>query len=287
MSKLAWLMGSVVALTGLVASGCGSDDEAPKGATGGKGGTAGSAGTMGGGTAGTTGGKGGSAGTMGGGTAGTTGGKGGTAGSAGTMGGTGGSMGGGGGTTGGAAGAMDGGEGGMPGGGEGGEGGVPGCVGDPPVTEHNVCADIPSQKMGDAGFTISTSAFTNCGDIPDSMTCNGKAFGTGASPELTISGVPSGTNSLALVFKDIAILADNDPATERFGYHWVMWDIPPNTTTLPAGMTGDYHSAEVSGALQWSGRNNYAFFPPSPNPITSDDVRFTCGHVIDNYSLTR
>jgi phosphatidylethanolamine-binding protein (PEBP) family uncharacterized protein len=169
--------------------------------------------------------------------------------------------------------------------GAGGMGGTP-CVGDPPVTEHNHCADIASQKKGDASFTITSPDFTECGEIPKATTCDGKAFGTGASPKLEISGVPSGTKSLALVFKDIAILADGDPTKDKFGYHWVMWDIPPTTTTLPAGMGGGYHSTDVSGALQWAQRNQYAYFPPCPNPFPRDDVRFMCSLVIDSYAFT-
>jgi phosphatidylethanolamine-binding protein (PEBP) family uncharacterized protein len=159
-------------------------------------------------------------------------------------------------------------------------------VGDPPVTEHNMCATIASGKKGDAAFTISSPDFTNCGTIPATMTCDGKAFGTGSSPTLTWSGAPAGTMSYALVFKDIAILADNDVTKERLGYHWVMWNIPASKTGLPPGLTGGYHSTEVPGALQWAGRNNYGFFPPCPNPFPRDDSRFTCGLVIDSYSFT-
>ena len=170
------------------------------------------------------------------------------------------------------------------GGGAAGAGGA--CVGDPPLTEHNVCTTIASQKKGDAGFTISTTAFASCGDFPAAMTCDGKEFGTGAAPPLTWSGVPAGTMSLALVFKDISILADGDPTKDRFGYHWVMWDIPPTTTALTPPSTAGYHSTQVTGALQWSGRNMYAFFPPCPNPFPRDDARFTCSLVTDSYSFT-
>jgi phosphatidylethanolamine-binding protein (PEBP) family uncharacterized protein len=169
--------------------------------------------------------------------------------------------------------------------GSGGTGGMP-CVGDPPVMPRAVCADIPSQKTGDANFKISSPDFTECGEIPKATTCDGKAFGTGASPKLDIAGVPAGAKSLALVFKDIAILASGDPTQDKFGYHWVMWDIPPTTTSLPAAMTGGYHSTEVPGALQWAQRNNYAYFPPCPNPFPRDDARFMCSLVIDSYAFT-
>src|SRR5262249_4814561 len=114
------------------------------------------------------------------------------------------------------------------------------------------------------------------------------------SPTFTWSGAPASTMSFAAVFKDIAILADNDPTTEKFGYHWVMWDIPPSTTKLPGGMTGGFHSTEIPGALQWSSlgsatgpdSGNYGFFTPCPNPFPRDNAAFMCSLVNDSYSLT-
>jgi phosphatidylethanolamine-binding protein (PEBP) family uncharacterized protein len=162
----------------------------------------------------------------------------------------------------------------------------PDCEEDPPITEHNSCTDIASIAEGDPDFTISSPDFDFCGEIPAEQTCDGNAFGTGSSPELEWSGAPEGTMSYALVFKDIAILEDGDPALDRFAYHWVMWDIPADTMGLPAGMTGGYNSTDVPGAHQWAGRNNYAYFPPCPNPFPAFDERYSCELVIDSYSYT-
>ena len=92
--------------------------------------------------------------------------------------------------------------------------------------------------------------------------------------------------SYALVFKDISILGDNNPATQRLGYHWVMWDIPAATTMLASGLLSGYESPSVSGAFQWSGRNNYGYFPPCPNPFPATDSRYTCTLTKDSYSYT-
>lgn len=176
--------------------------------------------------------------------------------------------------SGGSAGAATGGTGGMA------------CEGDPPIKDHNSCADIPSVNQGDAGFKISSPDFENCAPLPTEDTCDGNAFGSGKSPKLTWSGAPTGTKSFALTFKDIAILADN--ATDPHGFHWVMWDIPADTTSIDGGMTGpgsDYHSAAVSGALQWSNLA-YGFFPPCPNPFPRDSAMFTCSLANDVYSFT-
>lgn len=196
-------------------------------------------------------------------------------------GGTGGSV-----STGGAGGDGPGGAPGSAGGSAAGGSGGAGCIGDPPVTQHNACTDIPSLKQNATGFTISSPDFTSCGTIPPGLTCDGRAFGTGTNPNLVWSGAPAGTMSFALVFKDISILADNNLATTRLGYHWVMWDIPASATGLPTGSMGGYHSGDISGALQWAGRNNYGFFPPCPNPFPKGDSRFTCSLSLDSYSFT-
>ena len=160
------------------------------------------------------------------------------------------------------------------------------CVGDPPVTPHNSCATIASQKKGDTGFTVTSPAFTSCAEIPAANTCDGKDFGTGASPAFNWTGVPVGTLSLAVVFKDISILSDGNPDTEKYGYHWVMWDIPPTATGLPANMTGGYASTEVPGAHQWSTLGSYGFFTPCPNPFPKDAPQFMCSLTLDSYAFT-
>src|SRR5262252_224627 len=275
MRAATWIARGIVLFAATTLAACSSSN----GNSTGKGGTSGTAGTTGAGGKGGSTGAGGSGGSAAGGTGGSA--AGGSGGSAGA-GGTGGSAGAGG--TGGSAGAS--GTGGSAGAGGTGGTGCPADAGDPPVTQHNSCTGIASQKQGAADFMITSPDFTNCGTIPATMTCDGKAFGTGTSPTLTWSGAPAGTMSFALVFKDIAILADNNPATERMGYHWVMWDIPATKTGLPAGLMGGYHSPDVTGAFQWALRNNYGFFPPCPNPFPRDDSRFTCSLVNDSYSFT-
>lgn len=268
-------MGTMVVLSGLSALACSSDNNTGSGAGGSAAG--GGAGHASGGATG----RGGSAGGAGGVTG--QGGAGGSAGAGGssTITGKGGSSGNGAGGSGGGGGASS----------AVSDASIDGaidaaCTGVPPLTEHNVCMDIASLKKGDAGFAITSTDFSFCGPVPAAMTCDGHGFGTGTSPSLSWSGAPAETLSYALVFKDISILADGDPTTERLGYHWVMWDIPPTVKGLPTGTVGGYHSTDVSGALQWSGRNNYGFFPPCPNPFPQGDARFTCSLVDDSYSFT-
>ena len=252
MRTFSWVVSSALLIGAMTLAGCGSNNGG-SGGSGGKGGSSGGASGSGGSSS-----KGGSGGGGG------VGGSGGVTSNGGTSGGGAGGSG-----SGGTSSAID-----------------AGCQGDPPITEHNVCADITSGKKGDTGFTISSPDFSFCGEIPANMTCDGHEFGTGTNPKLTWSGAPAGTLSFALIFKDISILADGDPTKERLGYHWVMWNIPKSATDLASGTTGGYHSAEISGALEWGMRNNYGFFPPCPNPFPRSDARFTCGLVTDSYSFT-
>ena len=280
MTKTTLIFGCALAL-GTIASGCGSSGGST--GTGGSGGGAGSKGT--GGAAGSAGAAGG-AGAAG---------SGGAAGSAGVAG-AGGAAGGGG----------SGGAGGL-GGAAGGAAGAGCTAGAPAVTPHNSCTAIPSVNTGSAGaggaggaggaagaggFAISSPDFAYCGAMPTAMTCDGHAFGTGTNPTLNWSGAPTGTMSYALVFKDISLLADTNASTAetdiniQHGYHWAMWDIPATATHLGTGSMTGYHSADISGALQWSQRNNYGYFPPCPNPFPAGDSRFTCSLSLDSYSYT-
>jgi phosphatidylethanolamine-binding protein (PEBP) family uncharacterized protein len=118
------------------------------------------------------------------------------------------------------------------------------------------------------------------------MTCDGRAFGTGANPKLTWAGAPDGALGLALLCKDISILADGKPTKERLAHRLAMWDIPKTAVKLPAGTTGGYHFAEITGALEWTGRNNHGFFPPCPNPFPKSDRRFSQSLVTDSHSFT-
>ena len=70
---------------------------------------------------------------------------------------------------------------------------------------------------------LTSSAFTDGGAIPSQYTCDG----AGQSPPLSWTGVPAGTASLALRVQDI------DTPTKFI--HWLIYDIPPSTTSMAAG----------------------------------------------------
>jgi Raf kinase inhibitor-like YbhB/YbcL family protein len=71
------------------------------------------------------------------------------------------------------------------------------------------------------------------------------------SPAFKWSGVPNGTKSLALVFRD----RDLDLV------RWLIWDIPPTVTELPEGITPLPNPTEVPGSSQ-SGSLGTGYSPP-------------------------
>ena len=92
---------------------------------------------------------------------------------------------------------------------------------------------------------ISSSAFAPGGDIPVEYSC----FGQNLSPALAWTGVPEGTESLALLM--------GDPDSQPPGFvHWVVYDIPPTVTGLPEGVPAT--GTLVDGTLQ--GSNDFARF---------------------------
>jgi Raf kinase inhibitor-like YbhB/YbcL family protein len=87
-----------------------------------------------------------------------------------------------------------------------------------------------------------TAASFQSGQIPAKFTCNG----AGVSPELAWSAPPAGTASLTLV------VTDPDAPGGTFT-HWVLYDLPARTRTLPEGVPSQGQMA--SGARQ--GRNDF------------------------------
>ena len=77
-------------------------------------------------------------------------------------------------------------------------------------------------------FRISSSSFSNGGNIEKKFTCDG----ADASPQLAWANPPRGTKSYAL-------LTDDPDAPVGNWNHWVVWNIPPSVATLPEGLTKD------------------------------------------------
>jgi hypothetical protein len=75
---------------------------------------------------------------------------------------------------------------------------------------------------------ISSPAFADGGPIPRAHTCDGADL----SPPLVWSGLPEATKELALIVED-------PDAPRGVFIHWVLYQLPPSVSTLPAGLPRD------------------------------------------------
>ena len=115
------------------------------------------------------------------------------------------------------------------------------------------CANPAPKEAG--AMKISSSAFTDGGSIPRKYTCDGN----NVSPALAFAGVPNGAKSLAL------IVDDPDAPGGTFD-HWIVWNIPPATTSIgdgqvPEGLSGrnGFGKSGYGGPCPPSGEHRYYF----------------------------
>ena len=80
---------------------------------------------------------------------------------------------------------------------------------------------------------LESPAFEHEGVIPTKYTCDGGPPAGGISPPLKISGVPEGTKTLFLNMDDPDVPKSIRP--DGLWNHWLVWDIPPETTEIPEG----------------------------------------------------
>jgi Raf kinase inhibitor-like YbhB/YbcL family protein len=93
---------------------------------------------------------------------------------------------------------------------------------------------------------VSSPAFAANGDIPAKFTCQGGD----RSPPLAFAEIPAGAKSLALIVDDPDA---PDPAAPRMTWvHWVLYNLPPQTTGLAEGVASE---ALPKGTLE--GKNDW------------------------------
>jgi len=97
-----------------------------------------------------------------------------------------------------------------------------------------------------AQLKVVSSAFEQGASIPKRFTCEGED----ESPPLAWSGVAAGARSLALIVDDPDA---PDPAAPKMTWvHWVLYNLPPETTHLNAAVAP---SALPAGTLE--GKNDW------------------------------
>jgi hypothetical protein len=143
-------------------------------------------------------------------------------------------------------------------------------------------------------LVLSSSAFAPGGEIPVRHTCEGE----NVSPPLSWSGAPAGTRSLALIVDDPD--APDPRAPEVVWVHWILFDLSPETTELPAAVrrqslpTGarqglnDWKKAAWGGPCPPVGRHRYVFelyaldvaLPDLGTPTKAELEAAMAGHVL-------
>jgi Raf kinase inhibitor-like YbhB/YbcL family protein len=98
------------------------------------------------------------------------------------------------------------------------------------------------QQGGNMALAVSSPSFQNGGEIPKKFTCTD----ADVSPELEWTAVPGGTQSLALI-------ADDPDAPAGTWTHWILFDLPAETKSLPENVSKQ--DELPNGARQ--GRNDF------------------------------
>jgi Raf kinase inhibitor-like YbhB/YbcL family protein len=106
----------------------------------------------------------------------------------------------------------------------------------------------PSAPVGAhlASMTVTSRSIPNDAQIPVEYSCDGKDV----SPQLTWSAPPEGT-------KSIVVLVDDPDASGGNFTHWIVMNVPPDTSSLPEGADptalgakigqNDFHSIRYNG----------------------------------------
>lgn len=106
-------------------------------------------------------------------------------------------------------------------------------------------------------FHLTSPSFDHEAEIPTRHTCEGEDV----SPALVWSSPPPGTKSFALIVDDPD--APDPRAPRRTWVHWVIYDLPGDTRSLPAGVTRSaLPRGTLEGANDWGQRGWRGPCPP-------------------------
>ena len=134
------------------------------------------------------------------------------------------------------------------------------------------CADQTGTATS-APFRYSVPAFED-GAVPTRATCDGE----GVSPRVSIDAVPEPTESLALTFTFPYQVASQTTL-------WTVWNIPPETEAIFAGVSPTERVAALDGAPQGrNARGDLGYLPACPPPGEPYEHWFTlyaCRRQID------
>jgi Raf kinase inhibitor-like YbhB/YbcL family protein len=115
---------------------------------------------------------------------------------------------------------------------------------------------VASLTAAGVKMKITSSAFSEGGNIPSKFTCDG----ADTSPALHVEGVPAEAKSLLLI-------VDDPDALSGLFTHWLAWNIDPRTTEIgegaaPSGTVqgkNDFGKSGYGGPCPPSGAHRYYF----------------------------
>ena len=120
----------------------------------------------------------------------------------------------------------------------------------------------PPKAAGGGKLTLSSPDLSEGGTIAAAQVFNGfGCSGGNVSPALSWRNPPAGTKSFAL------LVHDPDAPTGSGWWHWVVYNIPANTSSLPAGAGDPKKNLMPAGAVQ--GRTDFGtpgYGGPCPPP---------------------
>jgi Raf kinase inhibitor-like YbhB/YbcL family protein len=123
--------------------------------------------------------------------------------------------------------------------------------------------DLTPEGVEPAKIDLSSPAFEPGEPIPVKHTEDGDD----RSPPLSWSGVPEGTQELALICDDPDAPSPENPGPEPW-VHWVLYKIPADCTQLPENVAKTAQVDEPAGALQgknsWPEGQTIGFRGPAP-----------------------
>jgi Raf kinase inhibitor-like YbhB/YbcL family protein len=148
-------------------------------------------------------------------------------------------------------------------------------------------------------LALSSKVFTHRGDIPSKYTCEGDDI----APPLHFEGVPENARSLVLIVDDPDAPDPNAP--KMTWVHWVLYNIPSDTTGLPAGAAfSDLPPGTQEGINDWGrtgyggpcppvGRHRYFFklyaldtlLKLKGRPTKAEIEAAIKGHIVEKYEL--
>jgi Raf kinase inhibitor-like YbhB/YbcL family protein len=120
-------------------------------------------------------------------------------------------------------------------------------------------------SAGGGPFALTSSAYVEGGTIPEKYECE-DGGGDNVSPPLAWGEGPAGTQSYAIVMRDLDF---------NNGFiHWVIWDIPAATLSLPENVEQVFQPSVPAGAKQapFNGALIGYFGPCSPNSVNTYEM---------------